>query len=338
MIGRTVFVVVFLAGLAPAAAQHHGAAPRSVTIGVSSLEHAQNFFAGTLDLDIEAQGEVPDDVLAAWGMPDRAAGYVLLSRDGYRAGRIRLIQTDSPASEHVRTDLLPGRGDTPFAVGPKALDIYVPADMDSAVTALEEAGYSLRNGPVDYEFSGLIEAMHAGPDGVPIVLMTRPNGPASDIRGDLRPGTYGEVATLSVITASPPLTARFYGDLLGMPMTLDREASPRLARAVSQLTGVPEDTRVYWQMLVEADQPSGKVIVVHYPDVQQSRLTGRMHPQRLGIALYSFVRPDLDAVAEQANDLGFAVERPPVDTSWGRMMLVRGPNDELVEIVEGESE
>jgi len=255
--------------------------------------------------------------------------------DGYPAGRIRLIATDPPATNHVRNDLLPGGTDSPFAVGPRALDLYIPADMDDAVATLEAAGYQLRNGPVDYIFSGLIEAMHAGPDGTPIVLMTRPTGPASEIREDLRPGTYGEVATLSVITASPAASTRFYGDLLGIPMTLDREASPRAARAVSQLTGVADDTRVYWQMFVESDQPSAKIITVHYPDAAHPRLTERMHPRHLGIALYSFVRPNLDDVAARATSLGFTVERAPTHTAWGRMALIRGPNEELIEVTEG---
>lgn len=314
-------------------------APRSVTVGVRDLDKALDLFHRRLDLDMDESGAVPKDVLAAWGLPDVAsARYALLSRDGYQAGKIRLVETDLVAQHVVRDDLIPGGSDSPFDIGPKALDFYIPDDMPSAVAALEEAGYPLINGPADYQMSGLIEAMHTGPDGVSLVLMTRPTGASGDMRANLPPGMFSEVVSISVISASRDQSALFYGELLQLPKTLDREASPQIAQAVSLLNGLPPDTRVHWQMYVEDGQPSAKMILVHYPGNVGKRLVGRMQPGRIGVCLYSLERPDVTGFSARAKALGFAVEREPVKTAWGRLALVRGPNEELIEVIEGETQ
>ncbi len=306
-----------------------------MTIGVRNLDKALELFHRRMDLDMDDFGDMPDDILAAWGLPAAAsAQYALLSRDGYRADKLRLIQWDLVAQHVVRNDLLPGGPDLPLDIGPKAIDLYIPGDMPAAVGTLEAMGYPLINGPVNYEFSGLIEAMHAGPDGVSLLLMTRPDGPSGDIRPDLPKGTYGEIASLSVVSALPMDSARFYGDLLQIPKTLDREASPRIARAVATLNGFPPETRVHWQMYVEENQPSAKMALVHYPGNAGKRLTGRMRPGRIGICLYSFERSDLDTLTRHAREMEFAVDVLPTQTDWGRLVLIRGPNEELIEVTE----
>ncbi len=310
-------------------------APRSVTIGVRDLDKALDLFHRRMDLDMDESGDVPKDVLTAWGLPEVAsAQYALLSRGGYRAGKLRLIQWDLAAQHVVRNDLPPNATDSPFDIGPKAIDLYIPADMDSTVVALEEAGYPLVHGPAAYTSSGLLEAMHAGPDGVSLLLMTRPDGFSGDVRPGLPPGTYGEIATISIVSGPPENNDLFYGDLLQIPKRLDRPVSPLFARAVAELNGIPLDTRAHWQMFVEKDQPSAKMILIHYPEGQGKRLAGRMAPGHVGICLFSFDRTDVTALTQRAEHLGFAVEQTMTQTSWGRVALIRGPNEELIEVME----
>ena len=288
---------------------------------------------------MEASGTVPADVLRAWGLPDRArAKYAVLSRNGYRAGKLRLVEWVGVEVHPVRTDHLPGGMDSAFDIGPKSVDFFAPAEIENSITLLEREGYPVVYGPVRYEGSNMAQVIHAGPAGVPIMVMTRPSRPSPDMRSDLPPDTYNEVVTVSLITESPTDNDRFYGDLLGLPKRMDREASPTSASVVADLTGVPQGTRVHYQMFVEDDQPSAKFVIVQYPGSKtprrSKRLTGRMRPGGLGVCLFSFERPGLNAFIHRADELGFAIEQEPTNTAWGRLTLVRGPNEELIEIEE----
>lgn len=310
-------------------------APRSVTIGVRDLEQALDLFHRRMDLDMESMGTVPPDVLSAWGLPEEtSARFALLSRGGYPAGRVRLLQVDPPATVRVRHDWGQDAMDSHFDFGPKAMDFYSPGTMDEAIAAVTGLGYPVRNGPVTYAYSGLSETVFEGPGGVPFMLMNRPDGPSGDVRSDLPEGVFGEIATISIIASDLEGTRRFYGEVLNLPKTTDRETPPSFAESVAMLTGVPVGTRVHWMMFVEDNQPSAKLLLIHFIEGGGKPLTGGMQPGHLGICLYSFSRPDVDAVAQRADELGFAVEREPVDTAWGHIALIRGPNGELVEITE----
>ena len=310
-------------------------APRSVTIGVRDLEKALDLFHRRMDLDMDESGAVPSDVLAAWGLPAAAsAQYALLSRDGYRAGKLRLVQWEPPATVRMRDDWGAGALDTHFDIGPKAIDFYGPGTMDEAVNAITALGHPVRHGPVTYEFSGLSETVFEGPDGVPFMVMNRPDGPSGDLRPGLPENVFGEVATISIVAGDLETNRRFYGDLLSLPKTLDREASPSFAKSVAGLTGVPETTRVHWMMFVETDQPSAKMLLIHFIGRAGKPLAKRMQPGHLGYCLYSMERPDLQGLTRRARTLGFAVERSPMQTEWGQFALIRGPNEELIEVTQ----
>ncbi len=314
-------------------------APRSITVGVGDLNEALELFHRRMDLDMESSGDVPTDVLRAWGLPQTAkACYALLSRDRYPAGKLRLVEWNGINVHRVRTDHLPGGSDSAFDIGPKSVDFFAPAEIEVSIALLEREGYPAVYGPVRYAGSNMAQVIHAGPDGMPMMVMTRPAGPSPDMRADLPPDTYSEIVTISLITESRVNNDRFYGELLGLTKRMDGEASPSSASVVAELTGVPQGTRVHYQMFVEKDQPSAKFVIVQYPGGdptgQGKRLIKRMKPGALGLCLLSFERPNLDAFVQVAVDLGFEVEHEPNETTWGRLALVRGPNEELIEIKE----
>ena len=79
---------------------------------------------------------------------------------------------------------------------------------------------------------------------------------------------------------------------------------------------------------------SGKILLVYFGGASRRRLTGRMHPSRLGVGLYTHATRDLQALRRRLSEQGASIEVEPQDVDGQPTMLVRGPNEELFEFVE----
>ena len=90
---------------------------------------------------------------------------------------------------------------------------------------------------------------------------------------------------------------------------------------------------MYFQLYGAAGEPSGKVLLVHFENTGAKRLTQRMRPGNLGFSMMSFRTDNLAGVAAKSTAMGLEILSGPVDTSADRQtMLVRGPNEECVEL------
>ena len=131
----------------------------------------------------------------------------------------------------------------------------------------------------------------------------------------------------------------FYGETLGLELALDAEVEPDLRELVCELTGVPAGTRIHMLLFKDADEPSGKYLLLHYFSASTGRLRHRMRPGLLGLSLYSHRIDNLDGLSERFTaggaELAMAARRVPDGAPAGtRRLLARGPNDELFEFIE----
>jgi catechol 2,3-dioxygenase-like lactoylglutathione lyase family enzyme len=301
---------------------------RLVTIGVSDLARSLALYQGVLGLTIEEDRPAPPELLAAWGVGG-SARIVELSSAGYPVGRLRLVEYDPPATAHVRRDL-PGEADSGTDIGPKAIDFYPAKPVDEAARELEAAGYPPRSNPIRHQEGGIEsnELLFTGPDGEAFLIMEGDHGAMR--RGGLE-APFSEIATVSVIAGDLEPSRRLYGEAFALHAEIDVEIPEEQRDIVADLTGVPPGTRCHFLVYMEHDEPSGKYLLVHFFDASTRRLTGRMQPGKLGISLYTH---EVDDLARFLHAPELVVERGPAVVEGRRLVLARGPNEELFELVE----
>lgn len=312
----------------------------SVTVGVGDLARALELFQGIMGLRLEQRFDT-DALAAAWHLtPGTRVAVAELSCEGHPFGRLRLAQYQPAASTRVRVHSGLGCHDGPADVGPKAIDFYVADPILPLYQRIVSAGYAARSAPIRHEVGDTVseEFVFWGPDGVPLLLMVGHRHSAEQLRGVLSPQGFSEVATVSVVGGDVERTRRFYGDVLGLSGLVDTETAPEFLDLACELTGVPRGTRIHWLLYAAPGEPSGKILVVHFDGAGGTRLAGRMRPGRLGFSLMTHATDDLDALCARVREAGFAVFQAPVRVRWAdgerRIMLVRGPNEEMFEFRE----
>jgi catechol 2,3-dioxygenase-like lactoylglutathione lyase family enzyme len=169
---------------------------------------------------------------------------------------------------------------------------------------------------------------------VPLLLMIGHRHNPSSMRAGTPHGKYSEVPTTSVISGDLAATRRFYGDLLGLTATVDAEVAPEYRDLACTLVGIPAGSRLHYLMYQDPNEPSGKILLVHFFALSTSRIAGRMHPSNLGVALYTHDCRSLDQLAAQLRGGGALIEAGPTRVDGERLMLARGPNGELFEFSE----
>lgn len=313
---------------------------REVLVGVRDPETALRLFCDVIGLRVESDRAIPTPLRLAWGLPSTTCARIVeLSCEGHPAGRLRLIAYEPPPGDAVRAD---SRSEPNSAtdIGPKALDLYTSKPIAEAVSELERAGFPPRSRPIRYQIGPVQteELLFTGPDGLAILVMHAEHGPEFQ-QPTGTPTGYSEIPTVSVVCADLDQSRRFYRETLGLELALDAEVGADLREVVCELTGIPAGTRIHMLLFKDADEPSGKYLLLHYFSASTGRLHHRMRPGLLGLSLYSHRVDDLDGLsarlaagaAELVMDTGQAPARVQAEP---RRLLARGPNDELFEFVE----
>jgi catechol 2,3-dioxygenase-like lactoylglutathione lyase family enzyme len=162
--------------------------------------------------------------------------------------------------------------------------------------------------------------------------------PASSLRAEGPACAFSEIPTVSIIAADLDESTSFYETVLGYSRGTDAQIKPELQHAVAELTGVPGTTGIYLRLVRNPSQASGKVLLIRFEGVAQSRLRARMRPGNLGISLYTCEVDGLDAVRRALEKQGLNIySGPAITTTAGerrRVMLVPGPDEVLFEFFE----
>jgi catechol 2,3-dioxygenase-like lactoylglutathione lyase family enzyme len=309
------------------------------TVGVSDLDHSLALFRDAMKLRVEREGEFSSDELRAYRLPPTTtARFFELSAAGYPVGRLRLVHYLPQAEGHVRSDH--DGGDSGTDVGSKAIDFYVANPIAPRVAEIERAGYVFRSPPVRHLVGETEseECLFSGPDGVPVLIMVGHRHRDVELRPGCLSGPYSEIATISVVTASPEASRAFYEDVLGWGSLADAETGAAHQASVNNLTGVPAGTRVRFCLYAAAGEASGKILIVHFFERTGKRLVDRMRPGRLGFSLMTHACDDIDALHARLLAGGYTIFTPPTSVRTGgaerRVLLAKGPNEELFEFME----
>lgn len=314
---------------------------QSVTVGVSNLDSALDLFRDAMGLRVEFD-DAAADVGSAWALPkETRVRLVELSCSGYEYGRLRLAEFTPSSDVRVRDEF--GGGDSAADIGPKAIDFYVRPESSLGQTLVDLAGHGAvpQTRPIRYEVGSLIseEAVLAGPDGVPMLLMRAVRHPSTSLRQDGPTCAFSEIPTVSVIVDDLDASTPFYEDVLGYVRGTDAPIKSELQATVAELTGVPVGTPIYLRLVREAGHASGKILLIRFDGISQARLAGRMRPGHLGISLYSCEVEGLDELRVRIERFGAKVMTGPVVVTIAgrqrRSMLVQGPDEVLFEFFEG---
>lgn len=307
-----------------------------VTLGVPSLAQAQALFVDTMGYELESEYVVGQTLAQAWLLPpDLRAQVAEIACNGYPTGRIRLLEANMPQARIIRQDHGEAAPDSPLDVGPKAIDFYVRDPIANALNTLRNAGLPTRSAPVRYQIDGMEseEVLLTGPGHTPILLMVGHTHGSDAMRAAGETGPFSEIATVSVVCGDPRRSTCFYRDVLGLESRIQAYVQDEYQDLVCTLTGAPPGTRMFFQLFGAPGQPSGKVLLVHFEDTHAKRLTQRMRPGNLGFCMMSFAVSDLEEAASKAAALSLEILSGPVATADGRQtMLIRGPNEECVEL------
>ena len=316
-------------------------AMRLATVGVTDMQQALGLFRDIMRLKVERRGPVPRALLKAWRVPGTVNAHMAeLSCKGYPMGRLRLVEFDPTPTQKVRLDHGSANPDSGTDVGIKALDFYVADPILPSVRKIEAAGYSFRSRPVKHQIGENIseECLFSGPDGVPILIMVGHKHAASSLRPGSPDGPFSEIPTISVVAGDLAKTRAFYEGVLGLTATTDAETGDAYRDLVDDLTGVPRGTRVHFLMYTQKGEASGKILLVHFFDRTGKRLTGRMKPGNLGFSLLTHDTDDVNALYTRLRAVGADVVTPPTlvegDGAPYRVMLAKGPNEEMFEFVQ----
>ncbi len=316
---------------------HRASAMRAITLGVTDLDKALTLFRDTMGLRLESDHEVSVARRRLWELDERCSARIVeLSCGGYPTGRLRLLQLTPRAQVVARLDTQLGGPDSPLDIGPKAVDFYVRSPATDAWREMIAAGCIARSPPVRHVIGDVEseECVLFGPDGVPLLIMVGHRHPPSQMRPGSPHGNYSEVPTVSVVAGDLAATRRFYGEGLGLAIGTDAETPAEFRDKVNELVGIPAGSRVHFLLYQQADEPSGKILLVHFGALSQRRLEGRMHPRHLGVALFHHETADLDGLQAQLRRIGANILAAPQQVDAQRVMLVRGPNEELFEFTE----
>ncbi len=318
-------------------------AMRLATLGVSSMKQALGLFRDVMELKVESEGPVPQSLLDAWHVPaGTKAIQAELSCKGYGIGRLRLVQYTPTPSQRVRIDhSAHGKeADKGTDVGIKAIDFYVDDPITDAVAKIEKHGYTFRSPPVYHQIADSIseECLFSGPDGVPVLIMVGHRHAATSMRKGAPHGPFSEVPTISIVAGDIEKTREFYAELLGLDTITDAETPEQYRNLVNDLTGTPQGTRIHFLMFGKKPEASGKILCVHFFDKTGKVLKDRMKPGHLGFSLLTHDSDDVVDLYERLQAFGVEIITPPTriddDGAPYLMMMVKGPNEEMLEFTQ----
>jgi len=279
-------------------------AVESVTVAVRDLDAAVRLFGRTLGLRTESDTRASVSLLGAWRYPVHAdVRLVELSYEGYPFGRLRLAQFEGAGVGG------PAGGFDDPSVPSGATTLALHGGTEHVIKALADAGYERARGP---EAKNEGQNLYRNGENLELALLPGTESP----RGSVTGRRIGEIAFVAVYSRDPAAAERFYHSI-GL---VAGEGVPRVFRDRQQPSGAIQVRRL---------DERGAPIPIHAP----------MPGHHYGINLLSLRCSDLDALETRLRASEVDIVTRPTHVSVGdgipaRIMLVRGPGSELLELVE----
>lgn len=132
----------------------------------------------------------------------------------------------------------------------------------------------------------------------------------------------------AVSVADMDRSLEFYVDLLGFDLVFDSDISPN--PGLDAVVGMTDATgRVCWLMVGDTmlelwqwDQPQGRPLPDDY------------RPADRGVTHFALVVDDVNELHRRITEAGLAANSEPTDLAMHLTTYVRGPDDEIIEILE----
>lgn len=302
----------------------------SVTVGVSDLDGALKLFRDGLGLQVVNDTRASVGLLSVWGYPvHEGVRLVDLVPPGGGSGRLRLEHCESGMSRHTRLDAGPDARDVPTAVGPKAIHVHVAGPLGPALETLSSYGCERRSEPVRWG-DGFEAATVGGPDGLTLVV-------SGDSEGARSTGAAVSAVCASVVTADVEASRRFYAEILGLSAVKADRPEDVPPEQFVRLAGARKGARAQVLAVGGSEASGTRVLLASFPGEHSPSLAHPMQPGQLGMTLLTCRCESLDAIEERLRTLGIEPVKPSTHVGLpvgrpGRVMLVRGPAEELVEL------
>lgn len=299
-----------------------------VTAAVPDVVATAEAWMSATDYRKVAEYDVDAVQRSLWGVEAGShARAVILAAAGYERGLLRLVETDRPAEVSPRVDSL----------GPLGIEFFSP-DVDAVfkrVTA--QPRFIPITPPTDFDLTylgaGLVRTFgFRGPGNLGVFISTFRGGLPADVLPVVDRFVSPAVNVPTMAVERAPVEA-FYKEVLGIPIQFDGMVKDA---DINRLMGAdPEwEFRIvtfwvaHWQMAEHHLHPSGRLAK---PPITKGRL-------RSGVAGFSLAVDDLDAILKLARERGLEPRGPATlrTQPWNgrRSACLRGPNAELVELIE----
>lgn len=310
---------------------------RSVTVAVSNLDRAVEFFSSALAYELKGRGAFSDqdeDLAAAWQLPSGLSGeFAVMGPPGFDRSIIRLVGFNRTGRA------IWGEHDHFHDTGPMALNFQV-SSLDKTLAGLAAAGARERTARQQWPvFDGVSadETQWIDPDGLVIDVFELSGSKYADHFEPLETPVSGIHTVVMHCNDADGVKAFYQG--LGFAVLYDQ-----VLKDVEWLTGLPEGSELRNVNLQKPElSPLGRVeITAHegYPGADKRSVAV---PPNVGILALSFETDDLDQTSDLVVSLGgisisegAALTMPP----WGNIKVRTffGLNGEVLELFQRDDE
>jgi catechol 2,3-dioxygenase-like lactoylglutathione lyase family enzyme len=289
----------------------------SVTLAVHDLGSAMQLFCDQLGLTVVHDARASVGLLSAWHRPvHESVRLIELAKDSQSIGRVRLahyedVPSPQPAHDPGR-DRASGRGVT--AAGPTMLDF-------------RDSGQALRS----VAASGAVQWLEGH---TPVALPGE-----AQARAGTSLLSIGALGTVWILVSDWERAASFYREILGFVCREHAELTVDVTSPWSEAIGAHGRSSVRVAAFFAPATPLGGAVLVDAGGAGAGGVSRTRDPGMPGINFLTCRCDDLDGVLDRLPGLEIEpVTRPShVGLPNGRparVMLVRGPSEELYELVE----
>jgi catechol 2,3-dioxygenase-like lactoylglutathione lyase family enzyme len=286
------------------------------TIAARDLQWVEQHYGRWLDYKVRERGLLSAATAAAWGTPASAGRpYLLLSSDA--APEIFLRAVETPPLDGYRALT---------TYGWNAIELVVD-DPDELYSSMQGSPFRVIGEPKPLVTIPSIRAFQVVGNDEEVLYLTAETGDRSTSVLPLPNGRIGRVFIMVLAASDPQATLDWYAEKFALrPGALRSRPNPMINRAqgIALETSLPIATARLAEHgnLIEFDGYSANAVA-------RARLPGHLPP---GVAMTSFVVPDLDALSLEWLQPPRALEG--LAYRGRRAATTLGPDGELIELIE----
>ena len=305
------------------------------TACVSDLDRHSTTLCAIGGWEIVAEGSLPRELLAGWGLDAGSGRFRLLGNPGDNSGYLRLHQLSGVSQGWCRPN--PQTWDTGGII-----DINIRVlDLPAKYRALQQAGYTSTADPVRWTFgpSTVEEWIGIGPDGLAIAIIERLAPP---LEGWDTLKAFSRVFNSSQIVTDMTAAMDFYCEVLGFQAAVHQRA-PMSEAPGANVLGIPHNLVPEIEVEIAILHPSGlmdgSVELVKFHGLEGRDFSDCCLPWNLGISSLRFRIEGLDALLAHVQAQGVASLMSPMTLDlapWGavRMAAIAAPTGARLELFE----